>query len=64
MEAITRFVGWIAEGVLFLMMLMTAANVTLRRLFNRPILGSHEINEYLMAIMVPFAKIVTAFERP
>jgi len=59
MEATTRFVGWIAEGVLLLVMLMTAVDVTLRRLFNRPILGSYEIAEYLMAIMVLFAIVCT-----
>lgn len=41
-----------AIGVTFLMamMLLTVADVLMRYLFNRPILGSIEITEYLMAV--------------
>jgi TRAP-type transport system small permease protein len=43
-----KFGGW----VLLLMMFLTAADVFLRNLLNRPILGAFEITECMMAIMV------------
>lgn len=43
-----KFGGW----VLVLMMFLTAGDVFLRNLFNRPILGAFEITECMMAIMV------------
>jgi len=38
--------------VLLLMMFLTAMDVLLRYIFNRPISGSYEITEYMMAIVV------------
>ena len=35
-----------------MMMLLTAMDVLLRYIFNRPISGSYEISEYMMAIVV------------
>ncbi len=43
-----RFGGW----VLALMMFLTAGDVFLRNLFNKPILGAFEITECMMAVMV------------
>lgn len=40
--------------ILALMMLLTASDVLLRYIFNRPIIGSLEITEYMMAIVVAF----------
>ncbi len=44
----------IAMGVLFIMMLLTASDVMFRYIFNRPIAGSIELTEFMMAIMVSF----------
>ena len=41
-------------SVLGLMMLLTAADVTLRYVFDRPIMGSFDLSEYMMAIVVAF----------
>jgi len=43
-----RFGGW----VLALMMFLTAGDVFLRNVFNKPILGAFEITECMMAVMV------------
>jgi TRAP-type C4-dicarboxylate transport system permease small subunit len=48
---------------LALMMFLTAADVGLRYIFNSPISGGLELVEYLMAVIVPFALTVTAFDR-
>ena len=39
-------------GVLVAMMLLTFADVALRYVFNRPIVGSFDLTEYMMAIFV------------
>jgi len=44
----------IAMGVLFIMMLLTASDVIFRYVFNRPIAGSIELTEFMMATMVSF----------
>ena len=41
-------------GVLMALMLFTGADVTLRYVFNRPIGGSIELTQYMMAIIVAF----------
>ncbi len=43
-----KFGGW----VLALMMLLTAGDVFLRNVFNKPILGTFEITECMMSVMV------------
>jgi TRAP-type C4-dicarboxylate transport system permease small subunit len=40
--------------VLGLMMLLTAADVTLRYAFDRPVMGSYDLTVYMMAIVVAF----------
>jgi len=45
----------IGVGVLALMMLLTASDVTLRYVFNKPIVGSFDLTEYMMAIVVAFS---------
>ncbi len=44
----------VGSGVLALMMLLTAGDVILRYVFNRPIVGAFDLTEYMMAIMVSF----------
>ena len=48
-------------GVLALLMLLTASDVTLRYVFNRPIVGSYDLTEYMMAIVVSFGLAYCAF---
>lgn len=50
-------------GVLLAMMLLTASDVTLRYIFNRPILGSLDLTEYMMAIVVSFSLAYCALEK-
>lgn len=45
----------IAAAFLFMLMLLTCADVALRYLFNKPILGSFELTEFMMAIIVGLA---------
>ncbi|MFC1946195.1 TRAP transporter small permease [Chloroflexota bacterium] len=49
---ILRVIGHGAIGVLVAMMLLTVADVFLRYVFSRPIIGTTEITEMLMACMV------------
>lgn len=53
--------GVLAAAALAAMMFLTALDVGLRYLANRPIPGGLELVEYLMAILVPFAVAVTAY---
>ena len=48
-------------SVLAVLMLLTAGDVTLRYLFNRPIVGSYDLTEYMMAIVVSFGLAYCAF---
>jgi TRAP-type C4-dicarboxylate transport system permease small subunit len=45
----------IASGVLFLMMLLTIIDVVLRKLFNASILGTVELTEFLLVILIFFS---------
>ena len=51
---IVRIITYVAAGVLALMMFITAADVLLRYLFNRPISGTWELTSYMMAVLVGF----------
>jgi TRAP-type transport system small permease protein len=66
----TKIVSWIAHacgllGSVFLagLMLMTVADVILRYFFDAPILGSFEITEYLLVVVVFFAIPWAAMQR-
>ena len=50
--SLSRFAGYIATGVLGLMMLLTVADVLLRYFLSAPITGSTEITEFMMVIVV------------
>jgi TRAP-type C4-dicarboxylate transport system permease small subunit len=52
---ITQVLLAIAAAVLSIMMLLTAVDVVMRYLVNRPISGAFELTEYMMAIFVPFS---------
>ena len=51
-DAIPRIAGLVAMGVLFLMMLLTVADVVLRAALNKPIIGTTEIIEQMMVAVV------------
>ena len=51
---VVRIISYVAAGVLALMMLITAADVLLRYIFNRPISGTWELTSYMMAVVVAF----------
>ena len=51
-KSISRITGLVAMGVLFLMMLLTVADVFLRAVFNKPIIGTTEITEQMMVAVV------------
>ena len=59
----TRVLHGAGVGVLAVMMLLTAGDVTLRYVFNRPIVGSFDLTEYMMAIVVSFGLAYCAFLR-
>jgi TRAP-type C4-dicarboxylate transport system permease small subunit len=53
----------VSTACLALMMFLTALDVGLRYIFNSPIPGALELVEYMMALIVPFALTVTAFQK-
>ena len=53
----------LAIWILTAMMLLTAADVCLRYVFNSPIAGSFELVEYMMALIVPFSIVFCASEK-
>ena len=52
----------LAIWILTAMMLLTATDVCLRYVFNRPITGSFELVELMMALIVPFSIVFCASE--
>lgn len=44
----------VGVGILVAMMFLTVTDVLLRYVFNRPITGSYELTEFMMAILVTF----------
>ncbi len=53
----------IAIWILSAMMFLTAADVLLRYLFNKPISGAYELVEYMMAILVSFSIVYCAHQK-
>ncbi len=60
---ITRLLLIVAATILMAMMLLTAADVVLRYIFNRPISGGFELVEYMMAVLIPFSIVYCADQR-
>ena len=50
----------IGTTVLAVMMFFIMTDVLLRYIFNSPILGSYEIVEYMMALLIPFGVVYCA----
>jgi len=60
---IVKIFAAIGQGILILMMLLTASDVCLRYIFNRPILGAHEVTEFMMAVTVSSALAYAAYRK-
>lgn len=58
---LVRIIKSAAAGVLAVMMFITAADVLLRYIFNRPLSGTMELTEYMMVILVSFGLSYCAF---
>ena len=58
-----RIFSGIGCAILFLMMILTGADVALRYIFNSPIMGSMEVTEYMMAILVSFGLAYAAINK-
>lgn len=53
-EVVSPILRWINNAgvaILALMMVLTVADVSLRYFFNKPVLGSYEITEFMMAML-------------
>jgi len=53
----------IAAAFLFILMLFTCSDVFLRYFLNKPILGSYELTEFMMAIIVGFSLANCALQK-
>ncbi len=53
---ISRFLHRFAQVVVVLMVMLTVVDVCLRYIFNNPIVGSYELTEFMMAVLV-FASV-------
>jgi TRAP-type C4-dicarboxylate transport system permease small subunit len=51
-DLISRLLGYMAMGMLGLMMLLTVSDVVMRYFFHRPITGSTELSEFIMVMVV------------
>jgi len=58
-----KITNGIAAAFLFLLMLLTCSDVILRYLFNKPILGSFELTEFIMAIVVSLSLAKCALQK-
>lgn len=52
---ISRLMSWVASVILFSMMLLTITDVFLRKVFSRSILGTVEVTEFMLVIVIFFA---------
>lgn len=48
----SRILHIVGQGIIIMMVLITVADVILRYIFNKPILGSYEITEFMMVLLV------------
>ncbi|MFH1646418.1 MAG: TRAP transporter small permease [Chloroflexota bacterium] len=51
-NSVSRSANIVAMAVLVAMMLLTVADVTMRYVFRKPLLGSMELSEYMMIVVV------------
>jgi TRAP-type transport system small permease protein len=50
-DHLARWVNYLGAAALGLMMFLTASDVMMRYFLNKPIMGSYEMTEYLMAVL-------------
>ena len=62
-HGVARWINGAGIAVLAAMMTLTAADVCLRYLFNRPIMGAYELNEFMMAVLVGLSFAYTAIHK-
>ena len=60
-EPATRWINSVGVVILAIMMFLTATDVTLRYVFNKPVPGSFELQEFMMGIVVAMAIGYCAF---
>ncbi len=60
---VSRIMNSVGVSILAVMMLLTAADVTLRYLFNRPITSSYELTEFMLAVLIAFGLAYTAVRK-
>ena len=60
---LSRITGYLATGVLGLLMILTVANVILRDFFDKPIMGTPELSEFMMVLVVFLALAWCAITR-
>ena len=62
-KKITQVLMAISAAVLALLMFLTALDVGLRYVFNRPLAGAFELVEYMMAILIPLSIVYCAYQK-
>ncbi len=62
-QVASRAVSGIGFSMLAVMMFLTASDVALRYVFNRPIPGAYELTEFMMPILVAFGLAYTAVHK-
>ncbi|MGB5985364.1 MAG: TRAP transporter small permease [Desulfobacterales bacterium] len=62
-KTLTRILLAMGAAVLAMMMFLTATDVILRYLLNRPLSGAFELVEYMMAILIPFSVVYCADQK-
>ncbi|MBA7671135.1 hypothetical protein ES703_79286 [subsurface metagenome] len=60
---VSRLFHIVGVGVLVAMMLLTTGDVLLRYVFNRPIIGSYDLTQYMMTIVVAFTLAYCAVKK-
>ena len=60
---LSRIAGYLATGVLGLLMVLTVANVILRDFFDKPIMGTPELSEFMMVLVIFLALAWCAITR-
>lgn len=53
-NTLSHWCHWASLFFIFVMMMLTTADVILRYIFNRPILGAYEISQFLLVLVVSF----------
>jgi TRAP-type C4-dicarboxylate transport system permease small subunit len=52
---VSKVMGWVASAILVVMMLLTVTDVFLRKVFDQSILGTVEVTEFLLVVVIFFS---------